>query len=158
MCSSDLETACLSDAFGDVKIPTLVLNVTHPLAPAQITQFCAGKKAVLIVEEGQPEFIEQAIGQILRKADLQTRIFGKDVLPPGGEYTPRVLGEGLAKFLRANGQPSGALENWLALVDANGKALLGALPAPLPPRPPGLCTGCPERPVFSAMKIGRAHV
>ena len=139
--NSRLETAGLSNAFGDVEIPTLVLNVTHPLAPGQITQFCAGKKAVLIVEEGQPEFIEQAIGQILRKADLQTKIFGKDVLPYGGEYAPRALGEGLAKFLRANGRESASLEAWLATIDANGKALQAALPAPLPPRPPGLCTG-----------------
>ena len=37
------------------------------------------------------------------------------------------------------------------------------LGAPVPTRPPGFCVGCPERPVFSAMKIvekevGRMHV
>src|SRR5690606_27011705 len=37
------------------------------------------------------------------------------------------------------------------------------LAAPLPQRPPGFCIGCPERPVFSAMKlmgreIGKPHV
>ena len=29
------------------------------------------------------------------------------------------------------------------------KALAGAVP----PRPPGFCTGCPERPIFAALKI-----
>jgi indolepyruvate ferredoxin oxidoreductase alpha subunit len=129
--------------------------VTHPLAPKQIENFCAGKKSVLIVEEGQPDFLEQAIGQILRKADLNTRIFGKDVFPMGGEYTQRVLGEGLAAFLRANGQTSSRLEEWLASVTQNMEDVRSAFDTPLPMRTPGLCTGCPERPVFSAMKILR---
>ena len=40
-----------------------------------------------MVEEGQPEFIEQALNTILRRRDIQTRIVGKDVLPMAGEYT-----------------------------------------------------------------------
>src|SRR3990167_4972315 len=76
--NSRLALAGLSDAYGDVKVPTLILNVVHPLVPGEISGFCAGKKAVLIVEEGSPDFIEQAIGQILRKADLNTRPHGKD--------------------------------------------------------------------------------
>jgi TPP-dependent indolepyruvate ferredoxin oxidoreductase alpha subunit len=38
-----------------VQIPTLVLNVTHPLVPEEISGFCAGKRAVLLIEEGSPE-------------------------------------------------------------------------------------------------------
>ncbi len=45
----------------------LVLNVTCPLAPEEIRDFCVGKRAVLVVEEGQPEFIEQEILAILRR-------------------------------------------------------------------------------------------
>jgi len=156
--NSRLHAAGLSDVYGDVGLPVLVLNVTHPLAPRQIEQFCLGKKAVLIVEEGQPDYLEQAIGQILRKADLQTRIFGKDVLPMGGEYTQRVLGQGLAAFLRANGRDGGALESWLASVADHEANVRGMLAAPLPARPPGLCTGCPERPVFSAMKVLKGEI
>ncbi|MFN3888856.1 MAG: thiamine pyrophosphate-dependent enzyme [Beijerinckiaceae bacterium] len=153
-----LEAAGLSNIYGEPSLSVLVLNVTHPLAPKQIEDFCAGKKAVLVVEEGQPDFIEQAIGQILRRADLGARIFGKDILPMGGEYTQRVLGEGIAAFLRANGAPSRPLEDWLAAIAKHGEDLRGALDAPLPLRPPGLCTGCPERPVFSAMKILRKEI
>ncbi len=156
--NSRLHAAGLSDVFGDVALPVLVLNVTHPLAPRQIEQFCLGKKAVLIVEEGQPDYLEQAIGQILRKADLQTRIFGKDVLPMGGEYTQRVLGQGLAAFLRVNGRDCGALDSWLAAVAEHEENVRGMLAAPMPARPPGLCTGCPERPVFSAMKILKSEI
>ena len=156
--NSRLEAAGLSDVYGDVGLPVLVLNVTHPLAPRQIEQFCLGKKAVLVVEEGQPDYLEQAIGQILRKADLQTRIFGKDVLPMGGEYTQRVLGQGLAAFLRANGRDCGALDAWLASLAAHEEMVRGMLAAPMPARPPGLCTGCPERPVFSAMKVLKGEI
>lgn len=148
-----LADAGLSDAYGDLKIPTLVLNVTHPLLPDQIVDFARGKKAVLIFEEGAPEYIELAVGKILRQADLQTKVHGKDMLPMAGEYTAAVVGRGLAKFLDTYGVAPGELGQWLDAVDAN-KAALSAQDAPaLPPRPPTFCTGCPERPVFTAMKL-----
>ena len=148
-----LADAGLSDAYGDLKIPTLVLNVTHPLLPDQIVDFARGKKAVLIVEEGAPEYIELAVGKILRQADLQTAIHGKDMLPMAGEYTAAVVGRGLATFLSRYGVDPGELGQWLDAVDTN-RAALNAREAPaLPPRPPTFCTGCPERPVFTAMKL-----
>jgi indolepyruvate ferredoxin oxidoreductase alpha subunit len=153
-----LSLAGLSDAFGAVKLPTLVLNVVHPLVPDEIVRFCAGKKAVLIVEEGTPDFIEQAIGQILRKADLQTRLHGKDVLPMAGEYTPHVVGKGLAAFCNRQGVATPALDAWIGAVEAQRAAVDKELAAPLPPRPPTFCTGCPERPVFSAMKLLRKEM
>ena len=157
-----LALAGLSDAFGNVKIPTHVLNVTYPLVPDEIVRFCAGKRAVLIVEEGSPEFIEQAVGQILRKADLNTKLYGKDVLPAAGEYTPLAVAKGLSAFLAHYGRPPAPLDAWLAKVGAHQADVAKAM-APLPPRPPNFCTGCPERPVFSAMKllkrdIGPVHV
>ena len=82
-----LQLMGLSDAFGNSRIPLYVLNVTYPLVDEEVTRFCAGKRAVLMVEESQPEFLEQAINVILRKADLQTRVHGKDMLPMAGEYT-----------------------------------------------------------------------
>ena len=153
-----LARAGLSDADGNLGVPTLVLNVTHPLVPEEIVGYCTGKRAVLVVEEGAPDFLEQAIGQILRKADLQTRLCGKDVLPMAGEYTPLVVGKGLAAFFARQGRTLPPLEEWLAAVEAQRVEVDKALGAPLPPRPPSFCTGCPERPVFSAMKILRREM
>ena len=150
-----LALAGLSDVDGKVAIPTLVLNVVHPLVPEEITAFCAGKRAVLVVEEGAPDFIEQAVGQILRKADVQTKLYGKDVLPMAGEYTPLVVGKGLAAFFAQQGRAVPALDQWIASVEAQRSEVANALGAPLPVRPPTFCTGCPERPVFSAMKLLR---
>jgi hypothetical protein len=76
-----------------------VLNVTYPLVPDQIGDFCIGKRAVLVLEEGQPEYIEQEIATLLRRRDMQTPLHGKDLLPMGGEYTVEVIAAGLAAWL-----------------------------------------------------------
>ena len=148
-----LELLGLADGYGASDIPIYVLNVAYPLIDDELTAFCAGKRAVLMVEEGQPEFIEQALHAILRRADLQTRVAGKDVLPRAGEYTGQVLRDGVEAFL-------------VAYAGRNPTAPAPAPPlsmADVPPRPAGFCTGCPERPVFTAMKLvekelGRFHV
>ncbi len=54
---------------------------------------------MLMIEEGQPEFIEQNLHAILRKADIQTKVHGKDFLPMAGEYTAAVVTKGLLKFV-----------------------------------------------------------
>jgi indolepyruvate ferredoxin oxidoreductase alpha subunit len=94
-----LQLLGLSDAFGDSRLPLYVLNVTYPLVEEEVARFCAGKRAVLMVEESQPEFLEQALGALLRRADLQTRLHGKDMLPMGGEYTAAVLRAGVEAFV-----------------------------------------------------------
>jgi indolepyruvate ferredoxin oxidoreductase, alpha subunit len=160
-----LERLGLADIYGITRVPMLILNVVYPLLPEEITSFCAGKRAVLIVEEGNPDYIEQAVNVELRRADLQTRVHGKDVLPKAGEYSSDVLLKGLSDFLAAT-KPRGIdTEAMSAKADAvvaqkvQGASALGTLP----PRPPTFCTGCPERPVFSAIKlmqreIGPTHI
>src|SRR5574341_1531981 len=140
-----LQTLGLADAFGTSRVPIYCLNVTYPLVPEEIVEFSKTKKSVLIVEEGQPAYIEEAVLAALRRAEINAvKVRGKDVLPLAGEYTGEVVLTGVAKFLdRANAlQPIQKLKQKAA-------DLLGAVPQ----RPPGFCVGCPERPVFSAMKL-----
>src|SRR5258708_38738883 len=80
-----LERLGLADIFGACRVPMLVLNVVYPLVPEELTAFCAGKRAVLVVEEGHPEYIEHALNVELRRTDLQTRVLGKAPLPQAGE-------------------------------------------------------------------------
>ena len=151
----------LSDDFGDSRLSMLVLNVVHPLLPDQIVDFCAGKDAVLVLEEGNPEYLEHQINTILRRADLQTRVHGKDVMPLAGEYNATVLHEGLFRFIEAEGLGIGNPEKIRTEAERILAATSGAqatFPDPLPPRPPQFCTGCPERPVFSALKLLQAEV
>jgi hypothetical protein len=75
-----------------------VLNVTYPLVPEQVADFCVGKRSLLVVEEGQPEYIEQDIATLLRRRDIQTPLHGKDLLPAAGEYSVEVLSQGLSLF------------------------------------------------------------
>ena len=154
----------LADIWGASRVPLYVLNVTYPLIDDEVTSFCASKDAVLIVEEGQPEYIEQAINTILRRADIQTKLAGKGMLPMAGEYTGAVMAKGIGAFLtkyspeaipdhlRAPNQPS--------VLESDAVKALGTV---VPPRPPTFCVGCPERPIFSAMKLveqelGQHHV
>ncbi len=151
-----LQQLNLADAFGNSQVPLYVMNVTYPLIPDELTAFCATKRSVLMVEEGQPNFIEDALHAILRKADIQTRVYGKDVLPMAGEYTGEVMLGGLSKYI-ANAAPRGLDVTPFAAapekIANNRKRALELLGAPVPNRPPGFCVGCPERPVFSAMKL-----
>ncbi len=156
-----LELLDCADAFGSSKVPLYVLNVTYPLVPEEWVRFCSGKRAVLIVEEGQPEYIEQAASQILRQNDVNVRIAGKDALPMFGEYSVDVLRNGIGEFIGQwapqlrTGAADGAVAARKAVVSPAAAAKLAAL---VPPRPSGLCTGCPERPFFAAMKILQKEV
>src|SRR5450755_813243 len=94
-----LELLGLSDAFGNTKVPLYVLNVTYPLVDDEVQRFCASKRAVLLIEEGQPDFIEQNLHAILRKADIQTKVHGKGMLPMAGEYTAAAVIRGVLKLV-----------------------------------------------------------
>ncbi len=146
-----LELLGLADEFGQSKVPLYVLTVTYPLVDAEFERFCRGKRGLLVVEEGQPDFIEQAVHAILRRADLSTRVHGKDVLPMAGEYTGAVLVEGLRQFI-ARYAPADAPPAQAALPAPAAEAVSQAV-AEVHPRPPSFCTGCPERPIFTAMKM-----
>ncbi len=150
----------LADAFGESSLSILVLNVTYPLVPDELTAFCAGKTAVLLLEEGQPEYIEQELALTLRRQDLQTPLHGKDMLPQGGEYTAEVMSQGLLRFLQKH-QPALVPEgvaDWLQGNAERRQQVQQQLGSPLPTRPPGMCIGCPERPVFSALKLAQQTV
>src|SRR5690606_13187232 len=94
-----LQLAGLADGSGQTDVPMLVLNVVYPLVPEQIADFCRGKRAVLVMEEGQPDSIEQEISAHLRRAGVDTRLHGKDLLPMGGEYTAEAMLQGLSAFV-----------------------------------------------------------
>ena len=147
----------LADAFGESELPILVLNVTFPLVPEEISAFCVGKRAVLVLEEGQPDFIEQDILTMLRRRDVNTPVHGKDMLSATGEYTVEVISAGVEQFwayyLPDVGIDAG--KQWRAGNNARRADVAATLQAPLPPRPPAFCVGCPERPVFAALKLAQ---
>jgi indolepyruvate ferredoxin oxidoreductase alpha subunit len=155
-----LQQLGLANAYGESDIPLLVLNVTYPLVPEQVADFCVGKRAVLVVEEGQPEYIEQEIATMLRRRDIQTRLHGKDLLPLGGEYSVEVIAGALVPFADRylGAKAADSARQWLKGNRERRGAVAAQLTKPLPPRPPGFCIGCPERPVFSALKLAQQDI
>ncbi|HEF5155116.1 indolepyruvate ferredoxin oxidoreductase [Burkholderia multivorans] len=174
-----LERLGLADVYGESKIPLYVMNVAYPLIGSEWARFCADKRAVLVIEEGQPNFVEQNASAILRQQGVAATLHGKDFLPLAGEYNTATVMNGLRAFFERYGvlapqptprkvipvlpvqEPSaaqGATQNPAPEVN-----VLPALDDNVHARPPGFCTGCPERPIFTAMKllereIGPHHV
>ncbi len=145
-----LQRLGLADIYGQTEVPLYVLNVTYPLVSSEFLDFCHGKDAVLVVEEGQPEFIEQSLSTMLYRAGSSVKLFGKNVLPMAGEYTGQVVLEGVTAFLKKI-----APEMLPGRVRApnSEQPKIPDLSKTVPVRPPGFCIGCPERPIFAAMKL-----
>ncbi len=150
----------LADLYGTSRVPIYVLNVAYPLLPDEVKEFCAGKRAVLVVEEGSPDYVEQQINVVLRSAGSETRVLGKGCLPRTGDYTSEVFLRGLSALVSQT-QPAGIDA---AAISARVEEFLSHKPAvaaavgDIPPRPPNFCTGCPERPVFAAIKLAQREI
>jgi indolepyruvate ferredoxin oxidoreductase alpha subunit len=145
-----LQRLGLADIYGNSDVPLYVLNVTYPLVRDEFDQFCQGKNHVLVVEEGQPDFIEQQLGSFLYKARSSVELHGKDMLPMAGEYTGQVMLDGVTAFLKAAAPEM--LPGNVRAPNADAPQIPD-LSKTVPIRPPGFCTGCPERPIFAAMKL-----
>ncbi|CAN5470714.1 indolepyruvate ferredoxin oxidoreductase subunit alpha [soil metagenome] len=180
-----LERLGLADVYGNSQVPLYVMNVAYPVIDSEVRRFCEGKRAVLLVEEGQPNFIEQNLATILRQAGSDTALHGKDMLPVAGEYTAAELLKGARTFFERYGRvaplpapvvtaATAPVRKVIPLMPLTEVAAIGVDNAPEPAlaadalaplasltplgdsvnaRPPGFCTGCPERPIFTAMKL-----
>ncbi|MFN3209058.1 MAG: thiamine pyrophosphate-dependent enzyme [Roseovarius sp.] len=161
-----LQLQGLAGLDGQSRVPIYCLNVAYPLCEKEVQEFCVGKSAVLVVEEGQPAYLEDAIGGILRRADMQTTVVGKTVFPDSGEYRGDVLLNAITQFIEGScpaileiapvTNPSREVKD----LKARAADLLGRS---VPTRLPTFCTGCPERPVMTALKltereVGKFHV
>ncbi|MBT5072509.1 MAG: indolepyruvate ferredoxin oxidoreductase subunit alpha [Kordiimonadaceae bacterium] len=147
-----MELLDLSNDFGDATLPIYVMNVTYPIVDDEILDFMEGKKAVLLVEEGHPNYIEQQLNTILRQAGCDTVLNGKDMISDIGEYTCDVIKKGLNKFAKEH-----------ELLKSQKADAQSQTPVEIPARPVGFCTGCPERPMFTAIQlvekdIGSFHI
>jgi indolepyruvate ferredoxin oxidoreductase, alpha subunit len=143
-----LQRLGLADLYGNTDVALYVLNVVYPLSEFEISEFCRGKHSVLVVEEGQPAYLEESIAAILFRSGRSVKLFGKGYLPIAGEYTGTVVMQGLLKFLNNHASSRLANDALELLVDDDH-----GISDTVPVRPPGFCTGCPERPIFAAMKL-----
>jgi indolepyruvate ferredoxin oxidoreductase, alpha subunit len=149
-----LERLGMADVYGNSRIPLYVMNVAYPVVDSEVLGFCEGKRAVLVVEEGQPNYVEQNIAHVLRQAGVLAALHGKDVLPVAGEYTAAEVLKGVRVFLELYQR----IAPIAVVPPAPASRVLKVIPLKpiaesVQSRPPGFCTGCPERPIFTAMKL-----
>jgi indolepyruvate ferredoxin oxidoreductase alpha subunit len=147
-----LQRLGLADLYGETQVPLYVLNVTYPLVSKEFLEFSNGKDNLLIVEEGQPEFIEQTLSTFLYRAGATTRLHGKGVFPMAGEYTGQVMLDAVTAFLK---QAAPQLVPARIRAPNEDRPPIPDLSKTVPIRPPGFCTGCPERPIFAALKLAQ---
>ena len=145
-----LQRLGLADIYGGTQVPIYVLNVAYPLISGEFLDFCQGKDNILVVEEGQPEFIETQLGSFLYRAGSQVKLHGKGLFPMAGEYTGAVMLDAVEGFLK---QASPGLLSAQVRAPNTDRPAIPDLTKTVPIRPPGFCTGCPERPIFAAMKL-----
>ena len=176
----------MADLYGNSRIPQYVMNVAYPVIESEVLRFCEGKKAILVVEEGQPEYHEQNIHTILGRAGVRTTVHGKDLLARAGEYTVVELKKGIGQFLSlyhpaALAKPvalplprkassatvvDGVAPKQIPFTSAEAAAAAAApmrqgvveLAGVVPGRPSGFCVGCPERPIFSALTLAQEEL
>jgi len=122
--------------------PTIAkIGMTHPLSETFIKNFIKGKKEVLILEELEP-IIENFTIRMAKEANPKLTVHGKDILPKAGEYNLETV---IPAFEKVFKKKLGI--NFSAHKKKSNAALKG-----LPARKPVLCSGCPHRSTFYAVK------
>ncbi len=148
-----------ADLTGSCEYDVLNLNVVYPVVPSEIMKFAKEKEMIFLIEEGAPFYLEEAIRSILHSAGISIQLFGKEGSGNGRGFIPMTGGldvdaliEPLTKILSVI-EPYYAVprERFSELMRHRERAVRESLKAVVR-RNPTFCTGCPERPIFSAIK------
>jgi indolepyruvate ferredoxin oxidoreductase alpha subunit len=122
-------------------------------------KFAKEKEMIFLIEEGAPSYLEEAIRSILHSSGISIQLFGKEGTGNGRGFIPMTGGldvdaliEPLTKILSVI-EPYYAVprERFSELMRHRERAVRESLKAVVR-RNPTFCTGCPERPIFSAIK------
>lgn len=118
----------VKEVFGD-KYPVMKLGMIWPMPEKLITDFAAGVKSLVVVEE-LDGFIETHC------KELSLEVVGKSVFPEIGELSQNIVAE---KFDVATTVGEKLDDN-------------------IPPRPPVMCAGCPHRGLFYTLSKNKLTV
>ncbi len=114
------------------------LSLTHPISKKFVADFLRGLKTVIVVEELEP-VVENFVRRTAKDVNPGVKIYGKDILPRVGEYTPDIVLEALAPLLKLKKPDFREHEKNLKNIK-------------IPVRKPVFCPGCPHRSTFYAVK------
>jgi len=132
-----LEFCGLEDKFARLK-----LAAPHPLPKKLLKDFCSNLEAVVVVEDVEP-YLQTSIRAILAEEGISCRVYGRsDFNPrPVGEIT---FNEVLGMIERVSGRESPCINSRKPQVAMFRHMLIS--------RPLTMCSGCPHRATFYAMK------
>ncbi len=125
------------------RLNLLDLGLIYPFPEKQILQFLnKGFKKVLIIEELDP-IIENAIRNVVQKNTISPEIIGKgfSALTRTGEFTLDIIRTVIYDFFQIETIASETLSS------------IEEFSSNLPSRPPALCSGCPHRASYYALKL-----
>jgi indolepyruvate ferredoxin oxidoreductase alpha subunit len=114
------------------------LNLTHPISRNFITNFIKDLEKVIVLEELEP-VVENFVRGVAKDVNPSLEIYGKNILPRVGEYTPDIFLQALAPVLKIKSHDFSKHESLLKKIE-------------LPARKPVFCPGCPHRSTFYAVK------
>ncbi len=112
----------------------LKIGMTNPLPEAVIRRFAAGVKRLFVVEELEP-FIQEQV------SSMGIAVTGKELIPNSGELDTGILARNFSE--------AGLLK---MPVNAEAEGSTRSKAPAAPGRPPVLCSGCPHRGLFYALK------
>ncbi len=129
----------------EAEIDVMYLGLFWPFPKKQLSKFLNhGYSRILVLEELDP-IIEKEIKVLAQELALPVEIYGKgfESLKASGEYNLELVAKTIAAF------------SGLSIIEAEYKPLpdMDTLMGGLPPRPPALCSGCPHRATFYALKL-----
>jgi indolepyruvate ferredoxin oxidoreductase alpha subunit len=140
----------LADLYGASRIPIYVLNVAYPLVPEELREFCAGKRAVLVVEEGIPTTSSRRSTPSCAAPISRPACSARGRCRTRANTRPSCCCRGLHPSRRdAAARRRRRRDRSAHAGDAGAQAAATAAAGDIPARPPNFCTGCPERPVFT---------
>ncbi len=145
-----------ADLSGRCAYDLLNLNAIYPIVPEEIIRFASGKETLFIVEEGAPFYIEESIRSILHAAGITSKVYGKmsngGFIPTTGGLDVDTLLEPLVRMLSLV-EPYYTMprERLSEMMKRKERAIRSTLKVTVT-RNPTFCTGCPERPIFTAIR------
>ena len=150
----------LADLFGVSRVPIYVLNVVYPLVPEEVASSAPASAPCWWSRKARPTTSSRRSMSMLRRADIQTRVLGKGPLPRAGEYTSDVLLAAWRVLVARRKPHRHRRRHRRRSARGHDRAQAGRRRASgdIPPRPPTFCTGCPERPVFAAIKLAQREI
>ena len=114
------------------------VSLTNPLSKKFISDFINGRKEVIVIEELEPR-IEDFVRQVAKEANCKLKIYGKNIFPRWGEFSPDLVYDRVAPVLKLPKKRFAAQERHLKDIK-------------LPARKAVFCPGCPHRSTFTAVK------